>query len=429
MSVSVALPAPPPPSLLSIAALLLSVTFLVFGTSLQGLLLPVRGRIEEMPPELIGLLSSSWSVGFVLACILAAQIVSRVGHIRSFAALAAISGSAALLLLPLAGSLGWVALRFLIGFCYGGLVMIIESWLNERATPERRGTIFASYMIVNLMAALGGNLSLVLLDPRTEAPFIAMVIAIVLSLVPLALTRSPAPPPVGHHVPDLPRLYRLSPVGVLGCFLVGLVNGALGGLVAVYALGRGLSVEGVAMMAAASVVGGALAYYPIGKLSDRMDRRRVIVAVAGCGIVIGGLIVVLPAGLPAEWLILLFGLFGLAQHPIYGLCIAHANDHAGGQSFTQTTSELLLTYGLGTIAGPVAAAVTMRALGDASLFLFTSCVYGTLILFTLWRMRTRLAPPAEQKTDVAPLAMVPTTPEAHALDPRDGALAAEQPAG
>lgn len=176
------------------------------------------------------------------------------------------------------------------------------------------------------------------------------------------------------------------------------------------------------MMAAASVVGGALAYYPIGKLSDRMDRRRVIVAVAGCGIVIGGLIVVLPAGLPAEWLILLFGLFGLAQHPIYGLCIAHANDHAGGQSFTQTTSELLLTYGLGTIAGPVAAAVTMRALGDASLFLFTSCVYGTLILFTLWRMRTRLAPPAEQKTDVAPLAMVPTTPEAHALDPATGPL-------
>lgn len=403
---------------LSIAALLTSVLFFLFGASLQGILLPVRGELELFSAEQIGLLSSGWSVGFVLSCLFVSPVVRRVGHIRSFAALAAIAGAASLLLMSWVDPTGWILLRVVIGFCYGGVIMIIESWLNEKSTSQHRGVIFSTYMVVNLLASVGGNLGLIVFDPRTNAPFIGMAIAIVLSLVPLALTRSPAPAPVGAYAIDVRRLYRLSPIGVMGCFLVGLVNGAIGGLVAVFGLSSNLSTPEVSIMIAASVIGGAAAYYPIGKLSDRIDRRQVLIGVATFGIIVSMALAVPGRFLPSASVIALLGLFGVAQFPLYGLCVAHVNDVAGGQSFCETASELLLVYGIGTILGPVIAAPLMTELGSWSLFLFTGGVFTVLVTFAAWRLKVSTSPTPEQKVEVHPFAIVVTTPEVLTLDPR-----------
>jgi MFS family permease len=402
--------------LLSLAALLVSVFLLVVGTSLQGILLPIRREIDGYSAEQIALLGSGFSVGFVISCVFLGKLVARVGHIRTFAALAAINGSAALLLLPFSREISWIMLRIIIGFCFGGLIIIIESWLNERSTPERRGAIFSSYMVVSLTASVCGTLSMTFLNPQSDIPFILMVIAVILSIVPVSLTSSPAPAAIAAFTIHPRELFRLSPTSVVGSFMAGLVNGAVGALAAVFGLSAGLSTRQVALLVTAWTIGGAIAYYPIGRLSDRIDRRIMIIGVAAFGILLGlpvalGYNVLSPVGF-----IFFFGVFGLAQHPLYGVIIAFANDRAQGRAFAKTASELLLTHSVGTILGPIIAAGLMDMFGNRTLFLYTSVVYAMLILFVLWRLRRHAD--AVSKSDVHPLTTLVTSPEGYVLDPR-----------
>lgn len=267
-----------PSQLLSIFALLASVLLLMAGTNLQGVLLPIHREIEGASMQQIGLLSSGWSFGFMLACLLIGRLVGAVGHVRSFAGLAALSGATALLFLPLDEDVTWIFLRVITGFCFGGLSIVVEGWMNECAGNEHRGRIFGAYMTVSLLASLGGTLSLAVLDPMQALPYTLMGIAVVLSIVPVALIPAPPPKPVLPFSIKLWALYRVSPTGVLGCFAVGLVSGALGGLLPAYGLSLGLQAHTVALLLAAALVGGALAYYPAGALADRIDRRLVIIA-------------------------------------------------------------------------------------------------------------------------------------------------------
>ncbi len=371
--------------LLSVTALLASVVLLVFGTNLQGVLLPIRLQLDGASMARVGLLSSGWSAGFMLACLSVGRLVTAVGHVRTFAALAALSGSTALLLLPLQQPSAWIALRVVIGFCYGGLALIIESWLNERATQARRGGIFAAYMTANLVASLAGTLSLTALDPRGPLPFVLMVAAVVMSIVPVALTRSPVPKPTQPFSIHLFELYAISPSGVSGCFAAGLVSGAVGGLGPTFGLAMGLSTHGVAVMLASSVLGGALSYYPAGRLSDRMDRRYLLLALSALAIATCALLVLRGAALPPAGLMLALGVFGFAQYPLYGLCVAFVNDRIRERSFAETASELLLTFAAGTVLGPLAGAALM-ARGAANLFVFVGAVLALESAFIVWRL-------------------------------------------
>ncbi len=372
-------------TLLSVAALLASVVLLVFGTNLQGVLLPIRLQLDGASMARVGLLSSGWSAGFMLACLSVGRLVTAVGHVRTFAALAALSGSTALLLLPLQQPPAWIALRVVIGFCYGGLALIIESWLNERATQAKRGGIFAAYMTANLVASLAGTLSLTVLDPRGPMPFVLMVAAVVMSIVPVALTRSPVPKPTRPFSIHLGELFAVSPSGVSGCFAAGLVSGAVGGLGPTFGLAMGLSTHGVAVMLACSVLGGALSYYPAGRLSDRTDRRYLVLALSALAIATCALLVLRGASLPPAWLMLVLGVFGFAQYPLYGLCVAFVNDRIRERSFAETASELLLTFSAGTVLGPVAGAAVM-AYGAANLFVFVGAVLALESAFIVWRL-------------------------------------------
>jgi MFS family permease len=439
-----------PSAIVSISALLLGAAILLLGNGLQGILLPVRATLEHFSTSTIGVIASAYSLGFVISCRYAPRIVRRVGHIRSFAVLAAIASCVVLLLVLLIHPAIWIPLRLLSGFCFAGLFMVIESWLNERADNTNRGQIFSMYMVINLTAVTLGQLVLPLGDPAAFTLFAVTAIAITIALVPIGLTTSAAPQPIRQVQLRLRRLHRMSPVGMLGCFFVGLANGALGGLGAVFAHSIGLSVTGVALFMSAALIGGALGQLPLGRLSDRIDRREVIALACGFAVIFGLTLAVLGDGedggaiLGLDWLTdglqptVLIGaiaLYGCFAYPLYGLCVAHTNDFVSREDFVEASSGLLLTWGIGASIGPLLASLAMELVGLGGLFLYTASVHSIFALVTLYRITRRAALPAAERPDfVQQPTTVRTTPVGATLDPRapelpDEAAAPEERAG
>ncbi|HET6522573.1 MAG TPA: MFS transporter, partial [Geminicoccaceae bacterium] len=338
-------------ALLPFTSLFLSVILLVLGTGLLGVLIPVRASLEGFPTPVIGLFGTAYYIGFVLGCALAPKVVRRVGHIRTFAAFAALAASASLTHALIVNAPVWIGLRVGAGFCFAGIYTVIESWLNDRATNETRGRVLAAYMAVNMAALTGGKLLLTADDPAGTTPFALVCMGICLSLVPVALTRSLAPSPPAEAVrPRVARLYRLTPVGVVGCLFIGCANSAFWSLAPIFAQARFGSNRGVALFMAAAVVGGALAQWPVGRLSDRMDRRRTMVAVclAAAGAALGLALLEGAAGPLALPLVFAFGAAALS---LYSVCVAHANDYVRADEFVEASSELLMMFGIGAMAG------------------------------------------------------------------------------
>ena len=427
-----------------LTALLLAVAILFFGNGILGVLLPVRATLEAFATTSIGLIAAAYSVGFMVGCLSMPYIVRRVGHIRAFAVCAAIAASG-VLVMPLAVHPGvWIPLRALSGVCFAGLFMVIESWLNERATRVNRGQILATYMVINLSAVTAGQMVLPLAAPTGFALFAVTAIAITLALVPVGLTTSSAPQPLRQVRLRLGRLYAMSPVGVVGGFFVGLANGAFGGLGAVFATQIGMSVTGVALFMSAALVGGALAQVPIGRLSDRVDRRKVIAAACALAAVAGGLLALLGdarqgglllsadvalADLSPLALVAVAALFGAAIYPQYSLCVAHTNDFVGREDFVEASSGLLLTWAIGASIGPVVAAFAMDGLGVGGLFLYTAVAHASFAAFTVYRIGQRApVPPEERAPYVAAGRPSRSTPVAVDLDPRAPAPTDDVPA-
>jgi MFS family permease len=422
-----------PPAVGPLFALLLGVAILFFGNGLQGVLLPVRATIEAFATTSIGLIASAYSAGFIVGCLSMPHIVRRVGHIRTFAVCAAIAASVVLLMVLIVNPWVWIGLRALSGVCFAGLFMVIESWLNERATSTNRGQILGVYMVINLTAVTIGQMILPLGDPAAFSLFALTAIAITLALVPVGLTTSDAPQPLREVRLRLRRLYAMSPVGVVGGLFVGLANGAFGGLGVVFARDVGLSIAGIALFMSASLVGGALAQLPLGRLSDRTDRRKVMIAVCAFAALIGGLLALLGEArqsgelfgvdvgfAPSPWaLIAAATLFGSAIYSQYSLCVAHTNDFVSREEFVEASSGLLLTWAIGASIGPLLAAFAMDGLGVGGLFIYTAFMHASFVLFALYRMYRRVAPAPEARAPyVAGGRPSRTTPVAIELDPR-----------
>ena len=265
--------------LVPIAALLLSSAFLLLGAGLQGLLLPVRGTIENFSTFQLALIGTGWSVGFIVGCLLMPAVVRRVGHVRAYGAAASVSAIVILLNVMIVSPAAWISLRMLSGFCFAGAAMIVESWLNERSTRENRGTIFSIYQMTNFAASTAGQLLFVLGAPTGFFYFALGAIFYCLAILPTALSTAEHPRPLTRTRIDLRAIYRNSPVSAVGCVLIGMANGAFGTLGAVYAQRIGLPVASVALMMSGAVLGGSLIQFPLGRLSDAMDRRKVLVGV------------------------------------------------------------------------------------------------------------------------------------------------------
>lgn len=380
-------------ALAPVAALLLSMALLLMGNGLQSTLLPMRAQIEQFSPVAIGVLGSAYFVGFALGCWRGAIVVRRAGHIRAFTAVVAIASTAALIHALIRDPVVWWIVRLVSGICVAILFMVIESWLNEKATNETRGTVFSVYTAINLTMVAGGQVLLAFGEPGGFPLFLLASILISLAAVPLALSRSETPAPIEHVGIRIGYLLRLSPVGFIGSFAVGVANGSFWALAPIAVQGEDRDASFAAIFIAVAVVAGAVGQYPLGKASDRTDRRRVIVAsallaaVAGTGLALFG-------GVSREAMLFLGFAFGLFAFPLYSLCVAHANDFVEGKSFVEAASGLLLTWAAGAVVGPVVASALMTRLGTPGLFFFTTAVQVTFAGFVLFRMRRRAAIPA-----------------------------------
>ncbi len=425
------------PAIVSLIALLLGSAIVLIGNGLQGLLIPVRADIEGFATSEIGLIASAYSTGFIVGCVVNPRIIRRVGHIRSFSIFAAIAGAVILCHALILHSGVWFALRLISGVCFSGLFTVIESWLNERASPENRGQIFGLYLFVNLSSITAGMLLLVTGDAAGFELFAVTAIAVLLALVPVCLTTTKAPAPVADVKLRLVRLFRLSPVGVFGCFGVGLANGAFVGLAPIFGSSVGMDATGIAFFGAASVIGGAFGQYPIGRVSDRMDRRRVVVATCIFAVGVEVVFALIALGwLGQAWeadtlhwvLIALSGALGFFIFPLYGLSVAHTNDFAVETSFVEVSSGLLLTWGIGATIGPIAGSLLMSWFGSSGLFGWLALAHICLAIFAVYRMAQRDAPSDEDKATYAPTFGQRVTPTAYGLHPEaDGLEDLEEP--
>jgi MFS family permease len=389
-------------AVVSIFPLLLAAAILLAGNGLQGTLLAVRANIEGFPTSLIGVLMSAYFAGFVLGCRFNPAFIKSVGHIRTFLALASIASASALIHPMVIDVAIWAVLRAVTGFCFAGLIMVIESWINERATNKNRGQILSVYRVIDLSSTMLGNALLATASPNDFSLFAIVSILMSIALVPVALTRSDAPKPIETARLNVPRLFKVSPVAAVGAPMIGLANASFWGVGAVYAQELGYGNAEIAAFISAVIVGAAILQWPLGWLSDRIDRRKVMLGAAALGI--ASSIALAFYGGRSPVLLMTFGaLFGAFIIPMLGLAAAHANDHAEPGEAVATNGGLLLLHGGGSVVGATLGATVMAAFGPPSLFLYVASIYVVFATFCLYRILTRPPVPDEKKTPFTPV--------------------------
>jgi MFS family permease len=298
----------------------------------------------------------------------------------------------------------WYALRTITGFCFAGLYLVIESWLNDRATNQTRGFVMSVYVMVDYAALTAGQMLVTTYPVRGFELFGIAAILFSLATLPVTVSRAGQPAPIEVARIRPLRLLRAAPVAMVGCFVIGLTNGSLWSLGPIFGIGRGLTSDGAATFMSAAVVAGALAQWPVGRLSDRIDRRRVL-----AGLLVGAVLASLALGLvqaPLMGLAALAFVFGALALPAYSLTAAHAYDRTAPEEAVETAAGVLLAYGIGSVAGPSVASIGMTHYGPGALFLFMSACYGSLLLFALWRIVHREASSVEKQADL--VACTPT---------------------
>lgn len=401
-------------TILPISALLLGSFFLLFAGGIHGLILPVRGNAEGFSALSLGLLGTGWAIGYVSGCYFTARLVAKVGHIRAFSVMSSFAAIAILAQLLLIDPSAWIAIRAISGFCFAGAAMIVESWLSERAEPRTRGRIFGIYTMVNLIASTGGQLTLTLGDTSGFFFFALAAMFYSLALIPTAISSSASPKPLVSVKIDIRSLWRNSPVAVFAVFMVGISNSAFGTLAAVYGGAIGLTVAAIALFSSLPILLGAASQIPVGILSDRIDRRKVLIGITVVALAAdAAFFIVQPQGRALN--LAFVAVFGAAIFSMYPVIIAHANDNADG-NFIGITGGLLMVFGLGSIVGPLLAGVAMSGIGPRGLFVVTAASHVLIILQTLWRISRRPPIAREDKTEFVPMPTVrSTTPEAVAM--------------
>ncbi len=411
--------------LLPIAALLASTFLMLLAGGLAGILLPLRAGMEGWSTTTIGWMGTSYSLAFTIGCIVVPHLVRRVGHVRVFSALLALLSMALLFHALMVRPVAWMAFRGVAGFSLAGSYMIIESWLSERVTNESRGRIFSIYMIITMLGLLCGQYILPFGDAATQTLFIICAIIYASALLPTALSSAQSPNPLTQVSLDLKGLYRRSPAAAVGSLIAGIVAGTWNFLAAIYGERNGLSTFGIATMLAAAMVGGALFQYPLGRASDMVDRRYVMVMAGIIGLVLSLAMLIIHPTSPWALYTMMF-LFGSVLYPIYSLNVAHANDYADASEFVKISGGLLIIYGAGSVIGPALAGPLMDTVGAPGFFIVMAASYAVYGAYAYWRIRTRQRPAvSDQKTEYKFHASDGrSTPETMQLDPR-----AENPQG
>jgi MFS family permease len=414
-------------SLRPIASLLMGVAFLLAGNGLQFTLLPLRGNSEGFGAFALGVIGSAYYVGFVSGCLLAPYAILRAGHIRAFSAMVAVATAVAMAYALAPVPTAWVVFRIVTGFCIAGFYLVVESWLNDRASNETRGFVMSAYIVVNFAAVMVGQMLVVLYPVEQAGNFMIAAMLSSLAIVPVALTRSAQPAPIAIVSFHPMQLYHAAPVALVASFMIGAANGAFHTLAPVSAADSGLSVDQVALFMSLALLAGALAQWPVGHLSDHIDRR-IVLFVLLIGSAAIGLMLWLVAASGMQ--LLLFGfLFGALALPGYSLAAAHAYDKTPISDVVPTAATILLANGVGSVIGPVAASAFMVVEGPQALFLFAAITQALLAAFVFYRttVQASLKPRDKIEFELATTSPVGAVVTHDAPDPADPSVAMPEP--
>src|SRR3984885_11793761 len=324
--------------------LLLGMGVLMLGAGLQSTLLGLRATLDGFPTLVTGLVMSCYYVGYVLGTLVAPPLLGQLGHIRVFATLAAVASVAILVQGCFVDPISWCAMRLVSGLCFAGIYVVAESWLNDRASRANRGRLFALYMLVLYIGLGAAQFLLVLSDPRTPTPFMLVSVLISLAMVPIVVSAQPVPTHTVPHTVRLRDLYRNSPLGIVAVTVSGLISAILFSMGPVYARLSGLNTSNVATFMAVSILAAVGTQYPVGRLSDRMDRRTVIAGVCTLAAIVAGSIVAFP-DMPHGVFLMLAALFSGFVLTLYSLSVSHVNDKLEPAQMVASSSTLLLLNG------------------------------------------------------------------------------------
>lgn len=401
-------------TLLSLAALFLAMGTTMVGSGHIGTFVSLRMSAAEFPSWIIGPVMSGYYLGVVAGAWIAHRIVQRVGHIRAFAVFAS-TNCAAVLLLPIWINPGfWLVLRIVMGLSGMGLLMVVESWLNERSPRDIRGRVFSIYMVVSFLGLSGGQLLLnigPILDP---IHYYVTGILFSLCVLPVAMTSAVHPQPAESISINWSRIYKSAPFGIVGAFVAGNMNGAFYSLAPIYVGNLGAEVSQIANFMAFSLLGGLLLQYPVGLLSDRFDRRSVLATLTILTALASLTLLLVPAHM--FWLLYLnIAIFGGLLFTVYPVAVAHTHDHFESSQVVVVSAALLVFYGLGAVIGPLLAAAMIYPLGQVGLFAFIAAaglLYGVVAYI---RRGFEAVAVHEQDPFVA---VASSSPVINSLDPR-----------
>ena len=381
-------------------ALLFGMFLLMLGNGLQGTLLGVRGSIEGMSPQTMSWVMTGYFVGFLFGSQLTPNMIRRVGHVRVFAALGSLVSACLILYAAWTNPYFWFLLRIIVGFCFSGIYVVAESWLNDSSSNETRGQTLSAYLIVQMMGIVLAQAVLNFADPSGYMLFIIISVVVSLSFAPILLSVSPAPQFQTSKRMTLSQLWSISPLGVVGQFFLGAIFAALFGMASVYGTERGLTVKDISLFVAAIYFGGMILQYPIGWVSDRMDRRVLIFIVCSIGTFFS-----FAANLSDNfiWLLIIAFIIGGVSNPLYSLYIAYTNDYLEHDDMASASGGLIFLTGIGAIFGPSIVGWLLDAYGAASYFWFIGTVMAIMGSYALYRMTQTSSTAVEDTSTYAPI--------------------------
>ena len=376
--------------------LLLGMGILMLGAGLQGTEISLRATLEGFPAPLTGAVMSCYYIGYLLGTALAPRLVRRVGHIRVFAAMAALASASILAQGLFIAALPWALLRGLSGLAFAGIYVVAESWLNESSSRATRGSLLAVYMVVLYIGLGSSQFLLIPTDPRTSAPFMLVAILISLAIVPIVIAAQHAPEIALPQKVRYRDLYRDSPLGVVAVTVAGMVTSNVYSMGPVYARLSGLDTSGVATFMGVSVLAAVVLQYPVGRLSDRIDRRTVIAGIC----ILATLAAAVPAAfraLPHGLVLVVAAVFSGLAFTLYSLGVSHVNDHLQPAQMVAASGALLRLNGIGAALSPVLVGSLMARFGPPAYFGSLAGLTALLSIYDLWRKMRRRPPPPERK--------------------------------
>lgn len=398
----------------SITSPLLSLAIVMVAVGLFSTFVPLRLTLDGYSPFIIGSATSAYFAGLVIGSVRTEKFIASVGHIRTFAAFASITCAISIIMGMKVDAALWISMRFLMGFFTSGLFIVIESWLLMVGGKDKKGTILSFYMIAFYAAQSGGQFLLNVASPESHIPFSLASLFIALSVVPVALTKHKSPSLDKPSLLSPLKLFKISAYGITSAFSSGLIMGAFFGLAPVFAHSVGMGTSEVARYMGYTILGGFILQWPIGRLSDILNRRSVISGVSFITAILG-MLIALASHISVDILYILSIIFGGLSFTMYPLSISYTNDFLDPKDLIAATGGLLLSYGVGCVIGPMLAPVVMSVLGPAGLYIYFSFIAMLVGLMGIMKVSRKKEPP---HSHMAYRSIPRTTPKISELDPR-----------